>query len=42
MKFASVAEVKNHLTQFLAEAKKGKESIVVTHHGKPAASMPIH
>ena len=37
MKFASVAEVKNRLTQFLTEAKKSKESIVVTHHGKPYA-----
>ena len=37
MKFASVAEVKNRLTQFLAEARKKKEPIVVTHHGKPYA-----
>lgn len=37
MRFASVAEVKNRLSLFLAEAKKKKEPIVVTHHGKPYA-----
>lgn len=37
MRFASVAEVKNRLSAFLAEAQKKKEPIVVTHHGKPYA-----
>ncbi len=37
MRFASVAEVKNRLSQYLARARKKKEPIVVTHHGKPYA-----
>ena len=37
MRFASVAEVKNQLSRYLARAKKNKESIIVTHHGKPYA-----
>lgn len=37
MRFASVAEVKNQLSRYLAQAKKRKEPIVVTHHGKPYA-----
>lgn len=37
MRFASVAEVKNHLSAYLARARKRKEQIVVTHHGKPYA-----
>ena len=37
MKFVSVAEVKNRLTVYLAQAKKKKEPIIVTHHGKPYA-----
>jgi prevent-host-death family protein len=37
MRFASVAEVKNSLSQYLAQAQKKKEPIVVTHHGKPYA-----
>jgi prevent-host-death family protein len=37
MKFVSVAEVKNRLTVYLAPAKKKKEPIIVTHHGKPYA-----
>ncbi len=37
MRFASVAEVKNQLSVFLAQAQKRKEPIVVTHHGKPYA-----
>ena len=37
MRFSSVAEVKNNLSVFLAEARKKQESIVVTHHGKPYA-----
>ena len=37
MRFASVAEVKNHLSEFLARARKEKKPILVTHHGKPYA-----
>jgi prevent-host-death family protein len=37
MRFASVAEVKNGLSEYLSSAKKKKEPIVVTRHGKPYA-----
>jgi prevent-host-death family protein len=37
MRFASVAEVKNQLSAYLKRARKKKEPIVVTHHGKPYA-----
>jgi prevent-host-death family protein len=37
MKFVSVAEAKNRLTVYLAQARKKKEAIIVTHHGKPYA-----
>ena len=37
MRFASVAEVRNQLSVYLAQAQKKKEPIVVTHHGKPYA-----
>lgn len=37
MRFASVAEVKNQLSEYLARARKKKEPIIVTHHGKPYA-----
>jgi len=37
MRFASVAEIKNGLSEYLARARKKKEPIVVTHHGKPYA-----
>ena len=37
MRFASVAEIKDGLSQYLARARKRKEPIVVTHHGKPYA-----
>ena len=37
MRFASVAELKNQLSVYLARARKMKEPIVVTHHGKPDA-----
>jgi prevent-host-death family protein len=35
--FVSVAEAKNRLTVYLAQARKNKEPIIVTHHGKPYA-----
>ncbi len=37
MRFASVAEVKNGLSAYLARARKRREPIVVTRHGKPYA-----
>lgn len=37
VRFASVAEVKNDLSEYLARAQKKKEPIVVTRHGKPYA-----
>ena len=37
MRFASVADVKNDLSEYLARAQKKKEAIVVTRHGKPYA-----
>jgi prevent-host-death family protein len=37
MRFASVAEVKDQLSQYLARSRKKQEPIVVTHHGKPYA-----
>lgn len=37
MRFVSVAEVKNRLSEYLAQARDEKEPIVVTHHGKPYA-----
>ena len=37
MRFASVAEVKNRLSKYLAQAKKKKEPILITHYGKPYA-----
>jgi prevent-host-death family protein len=37
MRFASVAEVKNQFSAYLAKARKDKKPIVVTHHGKPYA-----
>ncbi len=37
MKFVSVAEVKNRFSRYLAQARKKKEPIIVTHHGKPYA-----
>ena len=37
MRFASVADVKNQLSEYLARARKKKEAIIVTHNGKPYA-----
>jgi prevent-host-death family protein len=37
MRFASVAEVKNQLSAYLARARRRREPIIVTHHGKPWA-----
>ncbi len=37
MRFASVAEVKDGLSEYLSRAQKTKEPIVVTHHGRPYA-----
>lgn len=37
MRFATVAEVKNHLSEYLADAKRKRRPILVTHHGRPYA-----
>ena len=37
MRFASVADEKNQLSVYLARARKKKEPIVITHHGRPYA-----
>jgi prevent-host-death family protein len=37
VRFASVAEIKDGLSKYLARAKRRNEPIVVTHHGKPYA-----
>jgi len=37
MRFASVAEVRNQLSGYLARARRTKEAIIVTHHGRPYA-----
>src|SRR6266496_534076 len=37
MRFASVAELKDRLSEYLVRARKRGEAIVVTRHGKPYA-----
>lgn len=37
MRFASVAEVRDQLSQYLARARRKKEPIVITRHGRPYA-----
>ncbi len=37
MRFASVAEVRSQLSAYLARARRTRQAIVVTHHGKPYA-----
>ena len=37
MRFASVAEVKNRLSTYLARARRTNEPVIVTHYGKPYA-----
>jgi prevent-host-death family protein len=37
MPFASVAELRNKLSEYLARARKTRQPIVVTRHGKPYA-----
>jgi len=37
MRFASVAEIRNGLSDYLTQARKKKEPIVITRHGKPYA-----
>lgn len=39
MRFASIAEVKNQLSRYLAQVQKSREPIVITHHGKPYAMI---
>jgi prevent-host-death family protein len=37
MRFATVAEVKNRLSEYLANARQRNEPILITHHGRPYA-----
>lgn len=37
MRFATVAEVKDHLSEYLADARRKRRPILVTHHGRPYA-----
>ncbi|PYQ45163.1 MAG: hypothetical protein DMF77_05090 [Acidobacteria bacterium] len=37
MRFATIAELKDGLSEYLARARRTDEPIVVTHHGKPYA-----
>lgn len=37
MRMATVAQVKNQLSRYLARARQKREPIIVTHHGKPYA-----
>ena len=37
MRFATVAEAKNRLSEYLANARRRNEPILITHHGKPYA-----
>ena len=39
MRLATVAEIKNQLSRYLARARKRREPIIVTHHGKPYAQI---
>lgn len=39
MRLASVAELKDGLSEYLARSRKKEEPIVVTHHGKPYALL---
>jgi prevent-host-death family protein len=35
MRFATVAELRNRLSEYLAKATKDREPIIVTRHGRP-------
>lgn len=37
MRFASVSEMKNRLSEYLSAAHRSGEAVLVTHHGKPYA-----
>jgi prevent-host-death family protein len=37
VRFASVAEVKNGLSSYLERARRRKEPVIITRHGKPYA-----
>ncbi len=37
MRFASIVEVKNQLSSYLARARRTRQPILVTHYGKPYA-----
>ncbi len=37
MRFASIVEVKNQFSSYLARARRTRQPILVTHYGKPYA-----
>ena len=37
MRMATVAQVRNQLSRYLARARRKREPIIVTHHGRPYA-----
>lgn len=37
MRFASVAEIKNRFSEYIARARRRREPIIVTNHGRPYA-----
>ncbi len=39
MRFASVAEIRDSLSEFLAWTRKEGEPVIITHHGKPYALL---
>jgi prevent-host-death family protein len=41
MRFASVAELKDQLSEYLVRARKRREPIIVTRHGKPCALIQL-
>lgn len=39
MRYASVADVKNQLSRYLARARQKREPVIVTRHGEPYAMI---
>ena len=37
MRLATVSQIKNQLSKYLARVRQRREPIIVTHHGKPYA-----
>ncbi len=43
MHFASVYEAKTNLSNLLKQVEEGRESVIITRHGRPVAELrPIH